>query len=484
MILIVGLVLAGAGKLVWEGAQWVSGSVREAMSGVEGGGPGGGTSDGTTDGDALVSIGEPVKLSGGGQGAVATDGTTVYYADVGTEKTEITAVPVAGGGGGWRRSVPVEPAELRLTVVGALLVLDGKDSATDGGKDVRAVVDRADGRTLWKRTFEDLVDVAFVGTDAIVEYQAGSLQPATERIDLKTGKVSWSRPGPSGIVSKGERRVRAPLTWPASLPAGPVAPEERFFGSTVAFRESLAVDQASVVELGDDGQGRVLDAATGKPRVSGRVPLDDSEWTVFDGFVVGKASSSASAGRDTVVAYRLDTLEKVWQLPQSAGESVTEVKPCGPHLVCVLVSSSRGARVSALDVTAGGKVVWKDEDAPSSAYWYVVGGRLLYGEHPFDDISEASVRDPATGASARTLGDETVIGASEGHAMVFDVVSARGVTQWRVATIDLATGARNVAPVGGDQIEQARLVGGVLAVVTKDQQVLVFRVPGAAGVPG
>ena len=125
-----------------------------------------------------------------------------------TSKTEITAKPVSGGEG-WTSTVAIEPTGLRLTVVGSLLVVDAADSATDGGKSVQAVLDRATGLVRWKRVFKSLLPIAYVDTDAIVAYRAGTWNYTIERIDLLTGNARWNRaPGDAEPTFTGSRRRR------------------------------------------------------------------------------------------------------------------------------------------------------------------------------------------------------------------------------------------------------------------------------------
>ena len=90
-------------------------------------------------------------------------------------------------------------------------------SATDGGKDVRAVLAGADGRLLWRGVWEQRRDVAYYGTDALVEVRGGSDDNAVVRVDLRTGRQRWRRPGNSDLLGMGEHRLEP---WSSAATAG------------------------------------------------------------------------------------------------------------------------------------------------------------------------------------------------------------------------------------------------------------------------
>jgi hypothetical protein len=445
-------------------------------SGVDrGGAAGGGT---------LSQVGQAIGLTGTGTAAATSDGRIVYYADVTTNHTDVSAVPATGGAAKWKVSVPIEPTGVRLTVLGALLLVDGERSGTDGGKNVRAVLDLATGAVKWKGQWEDRLDVTFVGTDEIVETRGS--KPATERIDLLTGRTKWSHPA-DGLIIIDERRVGAALAWPTPQNAATVPPpgDLRQLGES-AFREGLATDVANVVELDDDtGKGSVLDPGSGKARVTADVPLDIENWLVYDGAVVGKASDKASPGRDTVQAYRLDTLAKTWGIPEPAGSSIELVRPCGQHLVCVALQASGGDKTITAYQVADGKQVWQAKgDFSLDAKWYVFGPNVILGDGPFTNLNEALVINSADGKLLRKLDTSprqyTVVAGDGGKVAVTSVaVSGAGSTHWQVSAVDLASGARTSGvDIGNNLPKQVSLVGDVLTVVTAGHDLRIMKVPG------
>ena len=311
-------------------------------------------------------------------------------------------------------------------------------------------------------------------------------KPTTERIDLLTGRSKWTRTA-DGLYIIDDRRVGAALAWPTPQNAGTVPPpgDLRHLGDS-AFREGLATDVANVVELDEDaGKGSVLDPGTGKPRVTGDVPLDIEKWLVYDGAVIGKASDKASPGRDTVQAYRLDTLAKTWAVPEPAGSSIEVVRPCGQHLVCVAVQASGGDKtVTAYQVTDG-KQVWQVKgDFSLDPKWYVFGPDVIFGDGPFTNLNEAMVINAADGKLLRKLDSTprqyTVVAGDGGKVAVTSVaVSGGGSTHWQISVMDLASGARTSGvDIGSSLPKQASLVGDVLTVVTAGHDLRIMKVPG------
>src|SRR5262249_11697681 len=108
-----------------------------------------------------------IDLSGDGARAVAAGNNLVFYSVSGNGKTVVHAVDPTNGKEKWTQSVTVDPAEAHLHTVGDLLVLDAKKSATDGGNDMRVVLQTGDGRQLQKLDWSQRKDVGYVGTDAI-----------------------------------------------------------------------------------------------------------------------------------------------------------------------------------------------------------------------------------------------------------------------------------------------------------------------------
>jgi hypothetical protein len=439
--------------------------------------------NGSGDEGELATAGAPIALTGNGAAGVVTAGDTVYYADVAAGHTDVYARPVGGKDPRWKATVPFEPSGVSLITAGNLLVVDGERG--HDGKDVRVVFDAASGKALWQADWDERVDVAYLGTDVIVEKLGRPV--AVSRVDLLTGKARWNRNGPADAsLILDDRRIHAPVLWTA---AGGNAPAQRRGSGSggYAFRESLGVDPSVVIELDEDsGAGNVLDAATGKVRASGPLRFDAEKWTVYDGFAIGQLSSQAAPGRTVLAAHAVGTLTKAFEVPLRAGDTVDAIRPCGPHQVCLAVSPSGGGeQLVSVDLTTH-QATTKNEESGYDPNWYVLGGRLVYGDGPFTALTGPYVLDPAGLKAGRTLGgararDAAVAG--NGGRVVMRGVSAAltGEVTFRVWAADLASGAttRRLA-VGKEIPKQVTLDGGVLAVVTADHRLLVARVPGGS----
>ena len=461
------VVTAVSGGTRWLSKQWQR-TVENVGSGL-GSNLGGGDRSGT------FTRTHDVPLTGAGAVALAATADTVFYAVVSPGGTEVVALPSGEGNEKWRTKLTIEPTKLGLTVVGGLLVVDGDGSVLDDGDDVRAVVDAANGTMLWKGKWEERRDVAYLGTDVVVEAR----RPKTliQRVDLKTGKVRWSRPGPDDLLIIDEWRASAMRSWPASGEPGPA--ELPPTGGSMYDTMTAGTD---VVELNEDnGLGYLLDTASGRPKANGALPLDDELWVAFDGLAIGKLSDEASA-REAVAAYRVDRFSKAWQFDGIvAGTTVERVKPCGPHRVCVALSGGDADRVVALD-TANGKEVWhKDVEWSDEPGWYACGDRLLFGDATFDTVVEPVVLDTG-GQVVHSLGKATAMAVHNGRLVLRDVQAGLGGSRWALSIVDIATGRRGPdAEIGSTdgEVPLTFTVGGeTAAVVTGDRHVAVFRVGG------
>jgi hypothetical protein len=239
-----------------------------------------------------------------------------------------------------------------------------------------------------------------------------------------------------------------------------------------------------VVELDEDsGKGNLLDAGTGQVKASGQVPFDASKWMVYDGLVIGQLSSSAAPGKTVLAGYSVANLAKVFELPQRAGNTIDAIRPCGVHQVCLAVSlSSGGKQLVAVDLQS--RQTWtKDEDFSYDPNWYVLGGRLVYGDGAFTDLTSPSVVEAAGLKVGRALSDsrsrDTAV-AGDADRVVLRGVSASvsGNVTFRVWVVNAGSGdATTAVAVGKDIPKQVRLDGGVLTVVTADHKLLIAHAP-------
>ncbi|MGN9908408.1 Hsp70 family protein [Phytohabitans sp. LJ34] len=463
VFLVVGALVAG----VVQGSRWLS----RTLDGDLGGGLNFGQPDddsGAGKGD--LGSGGTFPLSQPGAAAVTVSGENVVVAAVGSGFTEVTALPAKGGTAKWTTRVSFEPEGVKLTAVGDLIVVDGDNSVTDGGDDVRAVLSATDGAPRWKGGWESRTDVAYLGTDVVVDVEDSHNGHQLLRVDLRTGKQKWKRvPGSEESLAIDEHRVEPVRQWVGAK--GGALP-----GVDGVLFDALTAGTGAVVELeADEGRGAVVDAATGRPKSSGTLPLKNEYWTVYGGLVIGVQNDDVGKGREVLAGYKLSGFGKAWTVPLPAGQTVERVKPCGEFLVCVAIDADAQSRVSAIDVRSG-KEAWKALVASGDdASWYVTPAGLVLGKATFSAVTEGSVLGP-DGKVLRPLPDGGSMEALHGGRMVIrDTRLAGTELRWQVYVAAVGGEATKAVDVGTEAPEQLAIGGDVLAVVTKDRKVTVLR---------
>ena len=490
----VALVVAVCGGAYKYGSKLFTSAATKLTHTVTGqpGGTAGGGGNLPVSGDKLTPVGRGVPLTG--VGTVSSDGRDVYFAVVSKGHTQVTAVGAGDGKPRWDVSVPVEPADIRVTATAGLVVVDGAKSALDGGKDVRAVLDAKSGQLRWKSPWESRYDVAYLGTDEIVSAQWPAPQ-ATMRVNLLTGQAKWTKPANDETVAFTERRASAAFVWPgqAAAPAVVTQADNSLNSGTAPFHEWLAISPAVFVELDTkSGKGIVRDTNTGNQLAAGAAPLRNETglWTVFDGALIGAATDDASPGRAKVLAYRLDRMGEAWHADLDANAEVKGVRPCGQHLVCVYTETSGTSdqAVMAYDVPSG-KAAWPQPRTAQFAEhprWYVLGGHLLYGDGTFGEI-RAVVLDAGDGRREKKVGEKDQgpsIVAGDGKRAVLSDVQVQGLsgsTHWELSVLDVEHGTRSPGvDVGTEPPKEVQLTGDLLTVVTAAKELRAWRVPGGA----
>jgi len=245
-------------------------------------------------------------------------------------------------------------------------------------------------------------------------------------------------------------------------------------------RETLRTGTDVVMLNHQDEKGRVIDGRTGKVRRTGSVPLDYDAWTVYEGLAVGLVGGGGGA---VVDAYRLTDLKRAWQFKLPAGSSVDAVRPCGPKRVCVVADPPSGVDtyVHAVDMISG-KEAWK-MTAPSGMIdvgWYVVDGRLVFGEENWGSIGEASLID--TNGKVLRSGDggaTSVLCTDGGGRAAMQKIRPGGSGTWQVQVGHLGSGdITDAVDVGAEQPAAVALTGDSLVVLSAgaDAHVRAYRV--------
>jgi hypothetical protein len=448
--------------------------VLEGLSDVAGGVAG----DGATDGTGLEVVYEQALPVGAASVAVG-DGVAVI-AEAAMGKTKVAAFDAAGANL-WTQEYDLEPAELHLQIVGNVIVIDALDSAVDEGQDMRAAASLDTGEFLWKQPWIDRNDVAYYGTDLLVEQRTGVDDNAAVRIDLLTGEQVWKKQGPESLYIIDEYRIRAEAVWnDGGEHPGVMAP------NSYSLYDNLAAANRVVDLDPEEGTAVVRDAADGGSLASGDLPIDSYVWTAFDGLAIGKVAEDASPGRAVLAGYSLEDLSEVWNVPFDAGYTIINVKPCGQQLVCAAVENS-GAEVYktiAYDSQTG-ELKWElpSTDWSTEDNWYSTPGALVHGDQTFDVVDTARIVDFDGNVTEGEDEQFTSIDAvRDGRAVVEQVSSSLTSTDWEVFVLDPATGDRTPAQsTGADLPEHIAIAGDLVAVHTGDGRAMILAASGLGG---
>ncbi|WP_051704333.1 Hsp70 family protein [Glycomyces sp. NRRL B-16210] len=449
--------------------------------GVEGGltgatGDGGGGLEGLdgTEGGASVAALELVaerELSPSGATAVTTAGGVAYLAHVAGGETTVFAVD-ADGAELWTASYDLEPTGLGLLVVEDLLIVDASASATDAGEDMRAAIDTADGALLWKRAwdFHDRNDVAFYGTDVLIEQRDGIYDNAAIRIDLTTGDEVWAESGPDDLFIIDDYRIKAETVWDVGEGAAGTLPPNSY-----TLFDNLAVTERFVDLDPDAGTAVLRKSGNGSSSGSGKLPFDSSMWTVFEGLAIGELSDDESPGRAVLAAYGIDGFAKEWTLEFEAGFSIQNVKACGPGLVCAALNHQNANdqyKSITVDIETG-QIVWQiGTDWAFDENWYSTPSGMVFGEQVFDDVSEAALLDfDGESRSGSRLGTNVI-------AVQDDLVVTESFgTDSGLTVVSVATGAGTALLEVESRIEYAVVTAELMVYVTEIGQARVYAVP-------
>ncbi|MGW0435816.1 Hsp70 family protein [Micromonospora sp. NPDC003197] len=468
-------VLAGCVGAVIKGGQWATEAFGNGSNGSGSGGLGIGSGKSGDQQPGRGKLDRVHELAPSRDGATATTlvGDRVVWATTGNGSTEVRALPRTGTGPGWTVEVSIEPTEMTITPVADLIVIDGKQSALDNGKDVRVVLNATDGTLLWKKPWEDRVDIAYFGTEAVTEVLDGIYDNAVERVDLRTGRTKWKRDGSDDLLSNTDHRISAMRIFPtAETPAGPgVLPPAN------GLRETMTASEV-VVELDTTKRvGIALDAKTKKTLGSGALPFDEALWLGFDGLVIGKRHNSVTGGKAVLAAYSVPDFTSKWALSLTAGNQIENVGVCGPHLVCAAVDTpgSGNDYFVAVDTRTGQEVWRKEVEWSDRESWHADSGNVIFGAGIFGILRDPKVLD-FTGKQVQAFESSPHVVATAPGRMVLTNYDGRA-SQWQIWLVDRATGKATVAvDVGAESPEQVYLDGDSVTVSTKDRRTLVFKV--------
>ena len=196
VLAVVVALVAGCGyggyRLIKGGIDSFNGAINSpgGLTGGNGNAPGG-------TGKALTELGK-VTLAGEAAVTATAGGGAVYSAFTTNGKTTVTRYDPSGLKPKWSVNVPLEPKDVKLTLSGSLLIIDGDQSASHGGKDVRAVLDANTGRRSgWPPTTPSVTSRTSVPT-------------SSSRTTTSTGPPSSASASPTARPSGPSRPASAP----------------------------------------------------------------------------------------------------------------------------------------------------------------------------------------------------------------------------------------------------------------------------------
>ncbi|MEV6525967.1 Hsp70 family protein [Longispora sp. NPDC051575] len=399
-----------------------------------------------------------VALVNTGDAAVVVSGDVAYYASVKAGGTDVVALPVKGGAELWKQSVKMAESDISINVVGGVVLV--------GGRETRSGINAADGKVLWdKKPWTGRRDLAYIGSDVVVETTGGGTDPAVTRVDLKTGNNKWTRPQPGkDLLIIDNRLAFTNRVWGAGAEGVTPAHAE--------YAESLGAQPEFVMVDEPKGKVYVIDA-DGKDKVVKPIALETEHWTVFNGLLVGLQADTA-----TIVAYKVADLSKAWEAPYPEGTSFGLVTPCGPTLICFPIQNSgqSGSTLTAFQTTDGTKAWSKDfGSGTTSLGCLALGGKALCGSLTFGYVSDGVLIDPEKGEkSAKSIGKFIVIRAASAQRYMFQTYETSG---WVVGVGDVgSTKVTKSQPVGKEQIKSASISGDTVAVIDGERHVRVLRI--------
>lgn len=432
------------------------------------------------------------SLAGGGALTTAVANGVTYYAAVNGSDVEIAALG-ADGKEKWKKRYPVEPTELRITTTGTVLYIDCEKAATHAGKNVRLVVDQDTGAERILREYDDERVTHFVGNDAFIEVNTGSTNGRMRRLDLTTGTAKWDeviqpqRPGLFDLLAVPMQVYAADGPSEQQGRVGPTPGILNRAPNGLDFRQAVAADAGAFVGLDAvKGTATVYNAATGKPRASGAAPLDGEYFSAYQGVLVGRLDDKVSPGRVTVAAYSLDNFAKKWEVGLPAGARIEQIRPCGPHNMCVSYNANSTYSMFSMDLESN-QEAWKATYSTSSRPdWYLLKGGLLMGESQIGDLGKPALHDAATGEKKQALDggitNVTAIAADDKWVVIRTtryLGGGRG-SVITLATVDISSGKLSSGLDLGktsERIGNASIYKNTVSVVSENRQLVIAQTP-------
>jgi molecular chaperone HscA len=408
--------------------------------------------------------------------AMTLNQDTLYHAVAGVSSTQVVATAVNGGAQTWKQTVEVASGTLRLRVVGDLLIFDAERATNKNSEDYRAVLDAKTGTVKWVGSWKNLTDVAYLGTDVLVQHEQG-VRTSLAKYDLLTGKAKWDRTAVSNMYSIDVGISRPVFVSPTTASAtGTAAALTR---SEQSFNVPYAVDPSTTVEFTESEKRlNVVSTADGKNKgITISADFDADTWTVFNGLAIGPMSDASN----TVSAFSLTTGKVSWMYSTVAGTTFDQIRPCAEQLVCVSGSNSGGGDfLSALNLSDGTQKWQRTFTSIGTMEWNPVGNLLMVGDGIIDSLDEVIMLDPASakGDTKFTVSTNTGPRARATSGSKLAVTGTTTGSKWQIAVFD-AGQIKYIAQgdAGSGYPTKATVSGGAAAVLTTDGKLLLYALP-------
>jgi outer membrane protein assembly factor BamB len=376
--------------------------------------------------------------------AVLLTGDTLYIGEDSGGVRTVSAYTVPGGGVRWR--VPLADAVRGIRRIADAGVLLATTYGTTMGTGRLAALDADTGRLLWSELSTTVVD-APAGGRVLLERQAMSGPVELRWIDVRTGRVAWSRTAAPGADVSARPGSGGLLVTDPDGSATLVAEET---GSVLASGELGSLVDNIVLTPGPPG---------GRPNPSAQRVMVTAPG---DGFLVQRRRN---AGSGSLTAFDSDTLTERWSI---TGDLLGLPVRCGSLLCLGAVGGLR-----AIDPITG-EVRWS---TPRWQYASTLDEERLIGYALGSAADGIGVLDARTGRTLRDLRPEAtrVFPTGTQRPLLGRPDSAHRDRYWfSELDVDPAT-VRPLGSLTGIDWQTCQAAGNLLACQTLDQRLRVWR---------
>ena len=283
---------------------------------------------------------------GSGFVASAVRGDRAYFASVDARFTDseslgVVAADLATGKVKWSRAGVAVAArwEQLLATPDAVVAISARDSIS--GTRLMELLDPGTGKEIFQTKIGGDDNVMFTGD---VVLQIDRVNARLVAYNVRTGQQRWSTPNPVGQYDVKTTAVIKSTT--VADDAGPASTGGVAFAAPVD-------DDTRVVQIGGDRSAQVIDAETGKVRLTLAAVADPGDDVIAHN---GRLIVSESDTVRRIVAYDLVKAgqPKVLYQATQAGSRIEHLTECGADRVCFVETVDTASKVVAVDAAKGG----------------------------------------------------------------------------------------------------------------------------------